>query len=306
MGGSPPTLRQLRRLLWRDDWQEPCIRNLARVRSEDAIYLLPDLELFRGEADRDEGRTEVCVATPNGRKEAAGNIAEEAWVAIYVSISKSTSASTLEELQGNEALTSDNGDPIATLLYHRGHPLREIIIVEGEILINNVLQAYEFGVDMLKKEINFQDPRPPQKKVSSAESNNQPATKPSNPNRPRTRSLSTAATILQLSFSPTPMIMSLDRGDTSSIISAASRNDRSFQQSVSISRSVSRRISGFAMCSRAAARWSFVMSCTIDWYSFDPGLRASSAARRRRCVVPVAFVSPLRAEQTTTTRCCDM
>ena len=73
-----PIIRQLRRLLGRDERDQARGRHLARVRGEDPVHLLPDLQLRRAEARSEQRRGEVRVAAPDLPQERAGDGAEEA------------------------------------------------------------------------------------------------------------------------------------------------------------------------------------------------------------------------------------
>ncbi len=69
---------QLRRLVGRDDGDEARSRDLARVGREDPVDLLPDLQLGRLEADREQRRAQVGVAAPDLAQERAWHRPEEA------------------------------------------------------------------------------------------------------------------------------------------------------------------------------------------------------------------------------------
>jgi len=152
------------------------------------------------------------------------------------------------------------------------------------------------------------------------------------------RSLSTAVIILQLSFSPKPIMLSFDLGEISSMTCVADKNALKLSQSLTISASNSARSVFSFTQSRAAIMCSVWIRSTVllndtvhgSAYALSgPGgepvrelrqiresvsgvaapdctgdktgagrRRASDAARRRRLVVPSALVEPERAEQT--------
>lgn len=168
---------QLSSLGWRDAGEKSSGRDLARVGSENAVNLLPDLKLFSLDTHGNQCRAEIGVSTSNGVEETAWNIAEEAsndgdLVTAGLDLSGQGCSQVRVELLVQALLRSVEGDDIgevdelgrrATVVEQGSHvATAELLALCNDLVLGtagdflqvlrrlqDLGQALAFGVDLL-------------------------------------------------------------------------------------------------------------------------------------------------------------
>lgn len=152
-------------------------RDLARIGSEDAVDLLPDLQLLGLDTNCNQRSAEIGVTTSNGVQKATRNVAKETsddWnpVAASLDLSSQRSSQVGVELLVQALLRCSEGDDVgqidklgrrATVVEQRGHVAAAELLTLGDDLVLDAIgdflevlgrlqdlgQALAFGIDFL-------------------------------------------------------------------------------------------------------------------------------------------------------------
>lgn len=140
---------QLSSLGGRDAGQQRGGGDLARVGGEDAVDLLPDLQLPGLDADCDQGGAEIGVAAADGVEQAAGDVAEEAsddgdLVAAGLDLSRQGGGQVCVKVLAQALLGRVEGDDVgevdklgggAAVVEQRGHVAAAELLALGNDLV---------------------------------------------------------------------------------------------------------------------------------------------------------------------------
>jgi hypothetical protein len=168
---------QLSSLRGRNAGEQSSGRDLARVGSEDAVHLLPDLQLPGLDTNRDQCSAEVGVSTSNGVEKTAWHVAKEAsndWdlVTTCLHLSGQRRSQIRVELLVQALLRGMEGDNIgevdelgrrATVVEQRSHVTTAELLALGNNFVfdavgdllqmlrglQDLRQALAFGIDLL-------------------------------------------------------------------------------------------------------------------------------------------------------------